>query len=399
MPIRCAAATMSTGRQCMCNARPNETLCARHLNNPNVRIFDTTQPVAQRCRHCRRVPVEGEYCRHHQELRPRPDLPPAERCVDRRCMRAVHRHNRCRAHARQFIRREQNRVFNEMYQDGRNRFVNRIHDWQQIALDWRAQLGLPFVDIHLVEQLELTLARDHHIPELWNVYMGGWAPMDAAGHVAWEFEFDNRERWEGMNPNPPRGELEAFIRDGQNVHTRFVTEQTNSALQILLNTEVPPTQKTVLESHVKFMEFTALGRIPAVSLDLIDQVDRDVKRWYRTATCRLEQDYLYKRVLDGLWCKIKTSPVKDELVIRLWQELVDSVGMCCDGHISRLTNVLCGFDEAFAPELTPAEKLQNRMSVIASMEGGIILQTAAALAAFREFNIPREQWEPWVDAL
>jgi hypothetical protein len=124
-----------------------------------------------------------------------------------------------------------------------------------------------------------------------------------------------------------------------------------------------------------------------------------MKRWYRTATCRTEGDYLYKRVLDGLWFKIKTSPVKDELVIRLWQEVVDSLGMCCDGHISRLTNVLCGFDEAFAPELTPGEKLQNRMAVIASMEGGIILQTAQALAAFKEFDIPREQWNAWIDAL
>jgi hypothetical protein len=286
-----------------------------------------------------------------------------------------------------------------MYRDGIHRLQHGPDNWRDVVIRWRQQRNEPFVNNHLLEQLEVTLARDLRIPDLWNMYMGGWAPMDAAGQIAWEF-VDNRNLWEGMNPNePPRGELEAFIRDGQNVHTRFVTEQTNSALQILLNIDIPPTQKTVLESHVKFMEFVAIDRIQQVSLDIIDRVDRDVKRWYRTATCRTEGDYLYKRVLDGLWFKIKTSPVKDELVIRLWQELVDSVGMCCDGHISRLTNVLCGFDEAFAPELTPGEKLQNRMAVIASMEGGIILQTAQALAAFKEFDIPREQWNAWVDAL
>ena len=399
MPTQCAAATVTTGRQCQCNARPNETLCSRHLHMINIRIFDGAQQH-QRCRNCRRVPVEGfEYCRRHQELRPRPDLPIEERCTHRRCMREVYRHTRCRIHAAQFVRREEERVFNEMYRDGINRLQHGPDNWRDVVIRWRQQRNEPFVNNHLLEQLEVTLARDLRIPDLWNMYMGGWAPMDAAGQIAWDLE-DNRNLWEGMNPNePPRGELEAFIRDGQNVHTRFVTEQTNSALQILLNTDVPPTQKTILESHVKFMEFTALGRIPDVSLDLIDRVDRDVKRWYRTATCRIEGDYLYKRVLDGLWLKIKTSPVKDELVIRLWQELVDSVGMCCDGHISRLTNVLCGFDEAFAPELSPGEKLQNRMAVIASMEGGIILQTAHALASFREFNIPQEQWEAWVDAL
>jgi hypothetical protein len=90
--------------------------------------------------------------------------------------------------------------------------------------------------------------------------------------------------------------------------------------------------------------------------------------------------------------------MKQELEIRLWQEMVDSLGMCCDGHITRLANVLCGFDDAFVPELSPAEKLQNRMAVIAQMEDSI-LQTAEALAAFKEFNVPRDQWEAWVDAL
>jgi hypothetical protein len=177
-----------------------------------------------------------------------------------------------------------------------------------------------------------------------------------------------------------------------------VTEHTNSALQILLNADIPSDQKTVTESHVCFMTHIALDRIKS-NLTEIGAVDRDVKRWYRTASCREEQDFLYKRVLDGLWAKIKVSPVRQELEIRLWQEMLDSVGMCCDGHISRLTNVLCGFDEAFAPELSPAEKLQNRMAVISAMEGGVILQTAEALAAFKEFGVPRDQWEAWVDAL
>jgi hypothetical protein len=397
MPIRCTAATMN-GHQCRCNARPNQTLCGRH-NNPNVVLYNPNDLIRERCMNCRRPPMVGtNYCRHHELLRPRPDLPPEQRCVERHCMRIVHGYNRCRIHEGRFHRREQARVFNDMYRDGLNRFLNGVDTWQDVVIRWRHQQNEPFVNNHILEQLEVTLARDQRIPELWNMYMGQWAPMDEVGQIAWEFE--QRNDWHGMDRNePPRGELEAFIRDGQNVHTRFVTEQTNSALQILLNMDVPPTQKTVLESHMKFMEFTALGRIQDVSLDMIDRVDRDVKRWYRTATCRVQDDYLYKRVLDGLWLKIKTSSVRDELVIRLWQEMVDSVGMCCDGHISRLTNVLCGFDEAFQPELTPGEKLQNRMAVIASMEGGIILQTAHALAAFREFDIPREQWEAWVDAL
>lgn len=221
--------------------------------------------------------------------------------------------------------------------------------------------------------------------------------MDDHGEIGWHV-FEAMDDIPHIPPAPARGELEAFVRDRQNVHTRVVTRHTNSALDILLNAEVPDEQKTITETHMKFMEHIALDKINT-SLDVVRDVDRDVKRWYRVATCRTDGDYLYRRVLDGLWTKIKASKLRDELVIRLWQEMVDSLGMCCDGHITRLANVLCGFDDAFAPELSPAEKLQNRMAVISAMEGGIIKQTFEALSAFKEFNIPRDQWEAWIDAL
>jgi hypothetical protein len=265
--------------------------------------------------------------------------------------------------------------------------------WIGVVDAWRAEVNQPFVNRNLIQHLEITLARELRIPVLWNQHMGEHAMMDDHGEIGWRV-------FEAMDdiPHPPaRGELEAFVRDRQNVHTRVVTRHTNSALDILLNAEVPDEQKTITETHMKFMEHIALDKINT-SLDVVRDVDRDVKRWYRVATCRTDGDYLYRRVLDGLWTKIKASKLRDELVIRLWQEMVDSLGMCCDGHITRLANVLCGFDDAFAPELSPAEKLQNRMAVISAMEGGIIKQTFEALSAFKEFNIPREQWEAWIDA-
>jgi hypothetical protein len=234
--------------------------------------------------------------------------------------------------------------------------------------------------------------------------MGNHAPMDERGNVGWRFGFEDDDdddddiRFVGIPRPPPRTELEAFVRDGQNVHTRVVTEHTNTALNILLNADVPPTQKTVTEIHMAFIDHVAAGRIRSNVIQLGD-VDRDVKRWYRTGTCRGNGDFLYKRTLDGLWSKIKTSSLRQELEIRLWQEMVDSLGMCCDGHISRLTNVLCGFDDAFAPQLSPAELLQNRMAVISGMDGGIILQVAEAMSAFKELKVPEDQWEAWIDAL
>lgn len=401
---QCTAAT-AAGHQCTNLIWGTQVLCGIHRRVLNVRLFanipiEQQQPPQPRCHHCNRIAVDNGYCVQHEELRPRPDLPPEQRCVHLRCMRRRQGDfNRCRRHEVRFVAQRHNDLFQAMYFRGVNLVIGNHDTWPIVVAEWREQVGQPFITNDLIRQLELTLAREARIPELWNHHMGDHAPMNDRGHIGWlifeeDFPGPQIPRIQRL---PPRGDLEAFARDNQNVHTRVVTQHTNSSLDILLNADVPSDQKTVTESHMCFMDHIVMDRIKT-SLDVVRDVDRDVKRWYRTGTCRQEGDFLYRRTLDGLWAKIKTSPMKQELEIRLWQEMVDSLGMCCDGHITRLANVLCGFDDAFVPELSPAEKLQNRMAVIAQTEDSI-LQTAEALAAFKEFNVPRDQWEAWVDAL
>jgi len=393
-PRQCAAAT-ATGHQCTRDVWGTDTLCGTHANKANTRLFATLPaPEQPRCLRCTHNAVNGtQYCRRHENLRPRPDLPAVERCAHPHCMRIAFMHQRCRAHVGGFIRARGMELWNEMYVPGMMQIAERPDVWRDVVAGWHARIGEPVITARFVQTLELTVARELRIPELWNRHMGEQALMNAVGEIQWQFDLDDAR----VQP-PARTELEGFARDTQNIHTRVVTQQTNSALEILLNADVPSDQKTVTETHMCFMDHIALGRIKT-DLRLIDNVDRDVKRWYRTNTCRMEGDFLYKRTLDGLWAKIKTSSLRQELEIRLWQEMVDSLGMCGDGHISRLTNVLCGFDDAFAPQLSPAEQLQNRMAVIAGMEGGIILQVAEAMAAFKELKVPEEQWEAWIDAL
>lgn len=402
-PHQCAAATAS-GRQCSRTAWDN-ALCGIHRNNPRIRLFadvvHDAPPPLPRCQQCTRNVAPGlNYCLQHERLRPRPDLPPEQRCANGGgCMRAAHQHQRCVRHLPGFVRRHRMALWQDLYNPAVIQVVERPDTWTDVVAGWNALLGQPFIDAGFVQTLEMTLARELRIPVLWNRHMGVRAPMDERGNIGWLFDFDDDDDDFGeAPPPPPRTELERFSRDTQNIHTRVVTQQTNTALDILLNADVPSKQKTITETHMAILDHVAAGRIKT-SLAQIENVDNDVKRWYRVGTCRANGDYLYKRTLDGLWAKIKTSSVRQELEIRLWQEMVDSLGMCCDGHISRLTNVLCGFDDAFAPELSQAEKLQNRMAVIAGMEGGIILQVAEAMAAFRELKVPEDQWEAWVDAL
>jgi hypothetical protein len=185
-----------------------------------------------------------------------------------------------------------------------------------------------------------------------------------------------------------RSELHALVLDAQNVHTSAVNKQTSGALTILLETPVPPRQHTLDEVTMAWT-----GKKDR------RKVVRDMEEWYVKSECRAKKDWLYMRVLDGLWVRIKGSRHKDDLVARLWEECSESVGVCCEGHLSRLANVLVGFDEKVAPEVSVGELLQQKMAVVAGLDVSVEQKVGHAWAVFEELGVPMEERDVWVDAL
>jgi len=187
----------------------------------------------------------------------------------------------------------------------------------------------------------------------------------------------------------PLGDLQVLAQDRQNVHTPAVNQQTHAGLEILLGTSVSSSQDTLREIESVWEKSHTRS---------IRMVVADMRQWYNVQMCRTEDDWLYRRTLDGLWAYIQASPAKDELVERLWEECYESVRMCCDGHISRLCNVLCGFQEEFKPPVPVGELLQQRMAVIAEREIPVEDKVGQAWVVFEELAIPMDQREAWIEA-
>lgn len=183
---------------------------------------------------------------------------------------------------------------------------------------------------------------------------------------------------------PVLPELQAFAQDMQNVHRKVVTDNTNDQTEKLLAVTVPAEQKTLKEIKVLFGKSR--------------KVMEDVEHWYSLTMCRKEADCLYKRTLDGLWALIKTSEHKEELCKRLKEELREAVGMCCEGHLSRLCNVLVGFDDAFTTVVSRGEILQQKMAAIAALEVTDRTKKMRAKKVLRELEIPAEEHAAWLDA-
>ena len=73
--------------------------------------------------------------------------------------------------------------------------------------------------------------------------------------------------------------------------------------------------------------------------------------------------------------------------------------MCIDGHISRLANVLVGFDDAFKAPVSQGELIQNQMSAISAMTISSAEKTRLATVFFDEMSVPPDQRAVWLEAL
>lgn len=193
-------------------------------------------------------------------------------------------------------------------------------------------------------------------------------------------------------PQRPVG-LERIARDPQNIHTTAVVRHTNAGEEKLLavRTDGRSVGLRVLRS------FAARGG----TLGGVLRVANDVEQWYNRGTCRTAGDRLYARCLEGLWTLIEQQPdkVRAELKARLWEEASESVGMCCEGHIARLVNVMAGFDESFRPRVSVGEAIQTKIAEIAKMGVPTEDKVARARAYLTELAISAEEQAPWLEAL
>ena len=201
------------------------------------------------------------------------------------------------------------------------------------------------------------------------------------------------DRRDGRAPIPRPVDLQRLARDRQNVHTAAVVQQTNAGEEKLLavRTDGRPVGLRVLRC------FAARGG----SLGGVLRVANDVEHWYNYATCRTPGDRLYARVLEGLWTLIEQQPaeVRAELKERLWEEASESVGMCTEGHLGRLVNVMAGFDDAFQPRKSVGESVQEKIAEISGMDIPTEEKVSLARKFLTELAISAEEQAPWLDAL
>lgn len=197
----------------------------------------------------------------------------------------------------------------------------------------------------------------------------------------------------GAPPQEELGELRRFAHDNQNVHTTAAVNMTKEVVNRILKIPVPDEYKWNSRVCSKTPgEIVVRCRLtPRAAWQMISKY------------CQAETIYemgegIYGKVLDGVWQYILKMEDSDGICQALRQEMEDSIGMCAQGNLSRICNILAGYMEGIGSQESPVEILGRKIPTIMNIPSEA-LRLTTAIDILREVGMPRDQWMDWIAPL
>ena len=194
-------------------------------------------------------------------------------------------------------------------------------------------------------------------------------------------------------PQPVRGELEVFARDRQNVHTTQSVQMTKDIVARVLKIQVPVDYRWNPHTVSK-----TAGEIIVECRLRPNSVAQFISRYIASENIYEMGVGIFGKVLDSVWQFIRNSEHKADLCKILEQELRDNEGMCLQGNLTRLCNVLAGYLEGVGPQESAAERLGRELPKLMEMQDAEArMSTARRMMA--DVGLPEAEWAPWLEAL
>lgn len=187
--------------------------------------------------------------------------------------------------------------------------------------------------------------------------------------------------------------LANFAVDRQNVHTSIAVKQTLDTIKEILKIEVPLEYRWNMSCVSKTMSeiISECNLTPSCAWQMVAKYCSDDQIY------DLQQG-IYGKVLDCVWQYIKNSPDKEDLKKILKSELIDNIGMCAQGNLSRLTNILSGYIELPVIEESMQDKLGRLLPPLMEVND-IPRRLNYAARIFKEVGLPNDQWYDWASGL
>lgn len=229
------------------------------------------------------------------------------------------------------------------------------------------------------------------------------AAIEAERVRAAAFQAQLREAPVVFQRDPEGGiNLRAFAADTQSVHRSSVQNATHKAVVALLARPTLEGVDVLEEAVASFNDPvrvrwwgqgpTEAARAAAASAACAAAVTELTNDYFNTEAF----SFRYGDVVDRIWAFIRGHEHHNDLCTRFAQEIYEGRGMCSNGKMARLVNVLMGYDDTLMTE-APREVFQFRMAALRKAPRAEREPTARAL--FREFSIPEEEQDAWLEPL
>ena len=275
----------------------------------------------------------------------------------------------------------------------RNHFIARI---EAVRTRARNMLTFPHITPVIIVRLEAliasaTMSLDEFMARAMQDLDNGGGIRGWGGEVA-EVPAHMRAGARAMAvPNP--NVLARIANDNQNVHTQLVVEQTKKNVAEILKIPVPEIYKwqaarlsMTYKSIIMFCHLSPKSAWQFSSMYCSDATIYDL------------EPGIFGKVVDGVWQFISNSPDKTDLKKILSSELRDNIGMCAQGNLSRICNVLQGYLEGIGQKEALNTILGREFAKLMEVESEIERLNQGKLILFNN-NVPEDQWEPWLEPL
>lgn len=187
--------------------------------------------------------------------------------------------------------------------------------------------------------------------------------------------------------------LAAFAADPQNVHTTEAVRQTKAIVEQVRKVPVPEGYRW----NKNFVSKT-IGEIIS-DCQLSSHAAAHMFNHYVSpvAVYNIEEG-IYGKVLDSVWQFVKNSPDKEDLCKILKQEMTDNIGMCAQGNLSRICNILAGYMDGVGSQESLAERLGRLLPPLMEI-ADVETRLRSAFKILHENGVPISDWDIWVDPL
>lgn len=202
-----------------------------------------------------------------------------------------------------------------------------------------------------------------------------------------------QQNWEDAAAEAPREDLIGFAADRQNIHLAVtVNEVVKKTIEKVIIIPVPAEYRWNMETISKTPgEIIVECKLSITAGKLL------VEKYTSDETIYDMISGIYGKTLDSVWQYIKAHSDKEVLIKTLKTELEDNIGMCAQGNLTRLCNVLQGYVTDM-PTPPVAEILGDLLPPLMHIKDRKV-RREKALQIMRTHNVPDEQQDVWLNEL